>query len=93
MNADYIEFSELANTNDQSQCIHLITYGCMNVDYLEFNPLANVDDQSCNIVAVYGCTDSTAFNYDYTANSDDESCYPIITGCTAEDADRLSPCW
>ena len=46
MNADYLEFDESVNTNDQSQCVTLITYGCANVDYVEYNPMANVDDQS-----------------------------------------------
>ena len=92
MNADYLEFDESVNTNDQSQCVTLITYGCMNVDYVEYNPMANVDDQSCNTIAVYGCTDSTAFNYNYLANSDNESCYPVISGCLDTLADNyISP--
>ena len=78
-----------ANTDDGS-CIPVI-YGCTEVTAENYvypigNPLIDINTPDSAMCVYPGCISDWAFNYDTSANTDDGSCYPVIEGCTDENA-------
>jgi subtilisin-like proprotein convertase family protein len=83
-------------TQDDSTCYPVIE-GC--ADENAYNYVSPINDVLVDIntpnqsMCIYlGCTDSTAFNYDQIATQNDGTCYPVIEGCTDDNASNyVSP--
>ena len=78
----YLEFDELANTQETGACLTLIIPGCIDVNAENYNPQANEDNGTCTHI-IPGCTDPLFAEYNSEANTDDGSCITAaVFGCT-----------
>ena len=83
--ADYIEYNELATTDDGS-CVVVAIEGCTDETALNYSSIATVDDDSC-IPIIQGCMDDTYAEYNSEATVNDNSCEVLaVFGCTDMDA-------